>query len=240
MPAENMCALICGLKNWSLDIVKKSAVNKNKWRLIHRYLGFFLAGIMAVYAISGITLIFRDTPFLKKEIRFEKILTPGLNAEAVGKEIKQKSLEFTSVLNSVSTFKNGSYNAQTGEVKYSKTELPFFIKKLTNLHKANTGDPLFFLNIFFGLSLLFFVISSFWMFRPKSSVFRKGMYWTIGGIVFTFLILYYNWQKRWLNLWEFLHAGTAFYSISIVRIPVDKTDLRIMKKLRKIVKHFWK
>ncbi len=27
-------------------------------RLIHRYLGFFLAGIMAVYALSGIIMIF--------------------------------------------------------------------------------------------------------------------------------------------------------------------------------------
>ena len=32
-------------------------------RVYHRYLGFFLAGIMAVYAISGIVMIFRDTDF---------------------------------------------------------------------------------------------------------------------------------------------------------------------------------
>ena len=32
----------------------------NKMRIFHRYLGFFLAGIMAVYALSGIVLIFRD------------------------------------------------------------------------------------------------------------------------------------------------------------------------------------
>jgi len=37
----------------------------NKMRTYHRYLGFFLSGIMAVYAISGIILIFRDTEFLK-------------------------------------------------------------------------------------------------------------------------------------------------------------------------------
>lgn len=38
-------------------------------RIIHRYLGFFLAGIMAVYALSGIIMIFRDTDFLKKKTR---------------------------------------------------------------------------------------------------------------------------------------------------------------------------
>jgi uncharacterized iron-regulated membrane protein len=38
-----------------------------KMRLYHRYLGYFLAGIMAMYAISGITLIFRDTDFLTQK-----------------------------------------------------------------------------------------------------------------------------------------------------------------------------
>ena len=36
-------------------------------RLLHRYIGYFMAGIMAVYAISGVLLIYRDTDFLKKE-----------------------------------------------------------------------------------------------------------------------------------------------------------------------------
>jgi hypothetical protein len=39
-------------------------------RELHRYLGFFLVGIMSVYAISGVVLIFRDTDFLKKGKRF--------------------------------------------------------------------------------------------------------------------------------------------------------------------------
>jgi len=30
-----------------------------------RYLGYFLAGIMTVYALSGSTMIFRETSFLK-------------------------------------------------------------------------------------------------------------------------------------------------------------------------------
>ena len=41
-------------------------------RVLHRYLGFFLAGIMAVYAISGVILIYRDTDFLKSEQVFEE------------------------------------------------------------------------------------------------------------------------------------------------------------------------
>ena len=34
-----------------------------KFRVLHRYLGFFLAGVMAIYAISGIIMIFRETNF---------------------------------------------------------------------------------------------------------------------------------------------------------------------------------
>jgi hypothetical protein len=41
-------------------------------RIYHRCLGYFLAGIMAMYAISGITLIFRETNFLKQEKQIEK------------------------------------------------------------------------------------------------------------------------------------------------------------------------
>jgi hypothetical protein len=61
---------------------------------------------------------------------------------------------------------------------------------MTHLHKASTNEPLFFLNIFFGLSLLFFVISSFWMFLPKSEIFKKGMYFMIGGVILTLLLIF--------------------------------------------------
>ena len=46
--------------------MSKSNLNMTM-RVFHRYLGFFLAGIMAVYSISGIVLIFRETEFLKSE-----------------------------------------------------------------------------------------------------------------------------------------------------------------------------
>ena len=35
------------------------------FRIIHRYLGFYLVGIMAVYAISGIAMIFRNDDTFK-------------------------------------------------------------------------------------------------------------------------------------------------------------------------------
>lgn len=158
-------------------------------RVYHRYLGFFLAGIMAIYALSGIVLIFRDTDFLKKESVVEKALTPGLNVQDLGKAIRMNNLKIDAVNGDVQSFKQGTYNNATGQVKYTVKELPRIIQKLTQLHKASTSQPLFLLNVFFGMSLFFFVISSFWMFMPKTAIFKKGLYFTLAGVVLTIILL---------------------------------------------------
>lgn len=167
-----------------------NATMSKTMRIWHRYLGFFLAGIMAVYAISGIVLIFRDTNFLKQEIVVEKKLAPSLSAEDLGKAIKIKELKFTGKSGDLQLFKQGSYNKTSGAVRYTVRSLPKAIEKLTQLHKANTNQPMFYLNVFFGVSLLFFVISAFWMFMPKTTIFKKGLYFTLGGIILTLVLLY--------------------------------------------------
>lgn len=159
-------------------------------RIFHRYLGFFLAGIMAVYAISGIVLVFRNTDFLKKEIQYEKQIATNIPAKEVGKKLKIKGFKVEKNENGIVYFKQGTYNSQTGEAKYSKKELPFVMDKMTKMHKATTNSPLYWLNIFFGTALLFFVISAFWMFIPSSKVFRKGLYFTLGGIILTLIMLF--------------------------------------------------
>ena len=161
----------------------------NRMRIWHRYLGFFLAGIMAVYALSGIVLIFRDTDFLKQEKQIEKSLAPGLKAEAVGQAIRIRDLKAESETEALLQFKQGTYNKLTGLVIYKVRSLPKGIEKLTQLHKASTKQPLFYLNVFFGISLFFFVVSSFWMFLPNTTIFKKGLYFTLAGIVVTILLL---------------------------------------------------
>lgn len=162
----------------------------NKMRIYHRYLGFFLTGIMGVYALSGIVLIFRNTDFLKVEILKEKQVALHLNAEQLGKEIKIRRLEFTSVNQNIANFKEGFYNSKTGEVSYTVKKLPYVLDRMTHMHKAKSTDPLFFLNIFFGVALLFFVFSAFWMFLPGNTIFRKGLYFVAGGIVLTLIMLF--------------------------------------------------
>ncbi len=167
------------------------ATVSNRMRIYHRYLGFFLAGIMAVYALSGIILIFRDTNFLKKTNHISQQLKPRLTPEDLGKAIRIRDLKIEATNGDTQTFKTGTYNSQTGMVNYTTKSLPFLVEKLNHLHKANTKHPLFYLNIFFGASLLFFVLSSFWMFMPKTTIFKKGLYYTLAGIVLTVILLFF-------------------------------------------------
>jgi uncharacterized iron-regulated membrane protein len=159
-------------------------------RIFHRYLGFFLAGIMAVYALSGIVLIFRDTDFLKNERIVTKELSPNLSAEELGKSLRMRDFKIDKEEGEIVYFKTGTYNKSTGVAEYKTKQLPLIVDKMTKLHKANTGQPLFFLNIFFGLALLFFVISSFWMFIPSSNIFKKGLYFSLGGLIFALLLMF--------------------------------------------------
>lgn len=163
---------------------------QNNMRIYHRYLGYFLAGIMAVYSISGITLIFRDTDFLKSEKQFEKQLKPNLSAEELGREIRIRGLKVEKEEGDIVAFKQGTYNKATGVTNYTTKQMNPFIDKLQNLHKADTKSPLFFLNIFFGLSLFFFVVSAFYMFLPGTSTFKKGLYFTLAGLVLTVILIF--------------------------------------------------
>ena len=168
-------------------------MNKNTsfyFRLIHRYLGFYLVGIMAVYAISGIAMIFRNDDTFKILENTETTLAVNLDEKTLGEVLEIKGLSILKQKGSLLFFEDGTYNQATGETIYVKKELPFLLDKMAQLHKATTNSPIYWLNIFFGVSLLFFVISSFWMFLPHTSVFKKGIYFTLAGIVMTLIILF--------------------------------------------------
>jgi hypothetical protein len=108
----------------------------------------------------------------------------------LGKEIGIRDLKIDRESGDMLSFKDGTYNKTSGAVSYTTKKLPFLLEKMTKMHKATTKDPLYYLNIFFGFSLLFFVVSSFWMFMPKTSIFRKGLYFTLAGLVLTLVMLF--------------------------------------------------
>lgn len=159
-------------------------------RIYHRYLGFFLAGIMAVYALSGIILIFRDTDTFHIVETVEKVLPEGTELENLGKELGIKRFRIDRVESDMAYFRDGTYDIKTRTAVYTKKEMPYLLDKMTHLHKATSSRPLAFLNIFFGVSLFFFVMSSFWMFVPGTSVFKKGLYFALAGLALTLLVLF--------------------------------------------------
>lgn len=159
-------------------------------RILHRYLGFFLVGIMAVYAMSGTVMIFRTTDFLKRERIVEINLEPHVEAQDLGQHMRIPGFQVISEDANTIFFKEGSYDKNTGVAEYTSMRLPFFLDNMTKLHKATTDSPVFWLNIFFGFSLLFFVVSTFWMFAIKTSIFKNGLYFTIGGIILTLILLF--------------------------------------------------
>ncbi|MDW3190921.1 MAG: hypothetical protein R8G66_01065 [Cytophagales bacterium] len=161
-----------------------------KMRIYHRYLGFFLAGIMAVYAISGIILIFRNTDFLKQETIVEKQIPTATPLNEIGTALKVRNFKIEKQEGNLIYFKNGVYDQSTGKAEITTKSLPYVLDKMSKMHKANSSSPLFFLNIFFGISLLFFVLSAFWMYMPGSSVFKKGMYFVLAGLVFALVVIF--------------------------------------------------
>ena len=160
------------------------------FRVLHRYLGYFLAGIMMIYALSGITLIFIKTATFKVSIVKELTLEPGLDVTALSRALRIRDLTPIGNDGTMLVFDEGVYDVISGEATYTVKELPVWLDKLTHLHKATTEDPLYYFNIFFGLALLFLAISSFFMFAKSSVIFKKGLWFTLGGIILVIIMLY--------------------------------------------------
>jgi len=165
------------------------AVKKISARIIHRYLGFFLAGIMFVYGLSGVVLIYRTTDVFKIATPVEKTLKSNLNEAKLGQTLKIKRFKIDSEDESFIYFKKGKYHKETGLVNYTRMDLPLVLDKMEHMHKATTNSPLYWLNILFGASLVFFALSTFWMFIPKSKSFRVGLRYSIAGVALTFVLL---------------------------------------------------
>ncbi|HPD54550.1 MAG TPA: hypothetical protein PLI08_11435, partial [Bacteroidia bacterium] len=76
-------------------------------RILHRYLGYFLTGMMAVYAVTGFIMTFRDTNFLKFDKTWERTVEPNLPGSALGEAIEQRRLKVTREDSTTIYFDNG-------------------------------------------------------------------------------------------------------------------------------------
>lgn len=158
-------------------------------RIGHRYIGYFMAGIMLIYALSGVILIFRDTGFLKSEEAIHLQLQPNLDNQQLAKSLKQRNFEVVKKESNIVYFKEGTYNLITGQTDYTVKKLPLVLEKMTNFHKAPSKGNLGGLNMLFGITLLFFVVSSFFFFNVKNKIFQRGLVFFLAGSLLSIVLL---------------------------------------------------
>jgi hypothetical protein len=74
-------------------------------------------------------------------------------------------------------------------VTYTSKKLPVVLDKMVNFHKAPSKGSMGGLNVLFGLSLLFFVLSSLFLFTPSSKVFKRGLAFVAVGAIMSVILL---------------------------------------------------
>ena len=168
---------------------KKSKSFNYYMRTLHRDIGFFAFGLVVIYILSGIVLIYRDTDFLKREVTVERQLKPNMEIGDVGKELRMREVKVTKTEGDVISFQNGTYNKTSGAAVFTSKEVMFPLNKFINFHKAISGKATHWFNLFFGLVFLFLAVSSLWMFKANTKTFRRGMILVGVGIVFTVILL---------------------------------------------------
>jgi hypothetical protein len=171
-----------------MENIEKKSINQSI-RILHRNIGFFILGFVLIYALSGITLIYRDSDFLKHERTIKVNLPVETKPVEVGPALKLRDFKILKTEGDVIYFQGGSFNTVTGEAIYSVKELIFPFNKLTTLHKTPSKNPFHWFTLFFGVLMLFMAISSLWMFSTKSKMFRKGIYFVLTGFVFAIILL---------------------------------------------------
>jgi hypothetical protein len=159
-------------------------------RSLHRDVGYFIIGLTIIYSISGVVLIYRNTDFLKSEKQIEKQISPNLKESELGGILHVRNLEIVKIEGDIISFRNGTYNMATGVVNYSEKTLPAFLERFNNLHKKASGSISYLFSTIFGVLLLFLAISSFWMFKPTTKMFRRGIIFTGSGLLLAIILLF--------------------------------------------------
>jgi hypothetical protein len=167
-------------------------------RDLHNKIGYFIVGLVIIYSLSGVVQTYRDTSFLKHDVVKEKTIEKGLVADSlthiakIGKAANQKELKITKTEGVVLYFKDGSYDANTGVVKFTSKELYNWVKPFTELHKSNSKGIVHYFTIMFAIALFFMSVSAFWMFKPGTKAFSSGVILTVLGILASILLILLN------------------------------------------------
>jgi len=160
-------------------------------RTLHRDIGFLVIGFTLIFCISGILLIFRETEFLKKEQIVEKTMSPNMEGSDISKALHLRDFKILKEEGNIIYFQNGNYDKSTGNISYSTKELPSFLNKLNNIHKTSSKSFIHWFTLIYGVALLFLAVSSFWMYKPKTKMFRRGIGFAAIGFVIAAIVMFF-------------------------------------------------
>ncbi|MCI1778424.1 MAG: PepSY domain-containing protein [Bacteroidales bacterium] len=159
-------------------------------RALHRDIGFLVVGFVIVYAFSGIVLTYRTSDFFKIEKTVERTLKPGIPPSELSGAIHVRNLKIENVNDNIVNFEGGTYDMSTGKAEFKVRQTPAFLQRLNKLHVTSSRNPAHWVTVIFALALLFLAISSFWMYKTKSRFFRRGIVFSLAGIVIVLLLLF--------------------------------------------------
>lgn len=157
-------------------------------RILHRDIGFLLVGLTLVFSLSGILLLYRQTDLLKSDTTVTRTLSAGLSAEEMGKALHLRKIKVGGddgryvLFSSDSSVRDGKYDRTRGAVTYTEKQLPLLLERLNQLHKTSSSDSIHWVIALYGVLLTFLAVSSFWMFKPSTRQFRRGLTFAVGGI----------------------------------------------------------
>lgn len=160
-------------------------------RILHRYMGFLLIVVMMVYAISGVVLLYRDTPIFKKEVHVEKEIEPNIPIDELGRKLRIRDFKPLKIENDIVYFQQGTYNSKTGMANYDTQDYPWLLKQFNSLHLANSQHRYSWFALLFGIALFLFSISSFWMFPTHSKIFKRGAWFMLAGAILGIIVVFF-------------------------------------------------
>ncbi|WP_346857878.1 hypothetical protein [uncultured Draconibacterium sp.] len=126
---------------------------------------------------------------MKQEKQVTRSIEPGKQESELGAVLRMRDFKVTKTDGDLLYFDTGFYNQKTGELEYVSKELPVFLQKITGLHKAISGNKLFWINLIYGFLLLFMALSAPFMFKSRTKMLRRGIYISTAGFVFVLIYL---------------------------------------------------
>jgi hypothetical protein len=158
-------------------------------RALHRDVGYLVVGLTLVFTLSGVLLVYRDTGLLQRATSVETKLTPGLEPDAVGAALRTRDFRVLRTAGDVVYFTGGSYDRRTGLAVHTERSYAFPLDRLVRLHRVASRQPAHWPVVLYGALLLFLAVSSFWMFRPGTPQFRRGLWLAALGTLLAVLLL---------------------------------------------------